>query len=105
MTTPRIEDMVEEVASVCDEVEFLHGVPVKLPSQTKALLRGKVREALTELRQDTLDEAVGVIKSKKIDDFEDDANLTNNENRLCKSIWKQHNQALDDTIKALQDNK
>lgn len=50
--------MVEEVASVCDKVEFLHGVPVKLPSQTKALLRGKIRTALTQAYQAGIDEAV-----------------------------------------------
>jgi hypothetical protein len=42
-----VEDIVEHVAEVCDSVEFLHGVPVKLPSETKALLRGRIREALT----------------------------------------------------------
>ena len=50
-TDKSVEEIVEEVASVCDEVEFLHGVPVKLPSQTKALLRGKVREAIKAERQ------------------------------------------------------
>jgi hypothetical protein len=42
-----VEDLVEHVAEVCDSVEFLHGVPVKLPSETKALLRGRIRKALT----------------------------------------------------------
>ena len=51
MNTKDIEEIVEHVAEVCDEVEFLHGVPVKLPSQTKALLRGRIREALTSLTQ------------------------------------------------------
>jgi len=48
------EERVEYVASVCDEVEFLHGVPVKLPSHTKALLRGRIREALEANTADTL---------------------------------------------------
>ena len=30
-----LEKVVEYVASVCDSVEFLHGVPVQLPSDTK----------------------------------------------------------------------
>jgi hypothetical protein len=42
-----VERVVEHVAEVCDSVEFLHGVPVKLPSKTKALLRGRIRNALT----------------------------------------------------------
>lgn len=50
--TTHDDEIVEEVAGVCDEVEFLHGVPVKLPSQTKALLRGNVREALAQARAD-----------------------------------------------------
>ena len=45
----RIEEMVEYVANVCDKVEFLHGVPVDLPSETKALLRGRIREALIKI--------------------------------------------------------
>jgi hypothetical protein len=59
MTTPEksIEEIVEDVASVCDKVEFLHGVPVKLPCHTKALLRGKVREVIKAERQ-KLEEAV-----------------------------------------------
>lgn len=48
MTTKTVEEVVEYVASICDEVEFLHGVPVKLPANTKALLRGRIREALAE---------------------------------------------------------
>lgn len=46
MNNKEVEKMVENVASVCDEVQFLHGVPVSLPSETKALLRGRIREAL-----------------------------------------------------------
>lgn len=64
-----INEMVEEVASVCDEVEFLHGVPVKLPSQTKALLRGKARKALIQIRQETLDEAVKVIEKEAAETY------------------------------------
>jgi hypothetical protein len=45
--TRYVERYVEDVASVCDQVEFMRGVPVALPSKTKALLRGKIREALT----------------------------------------------------------
>jgi hypothetical protein len=44
-----VEEMVEHCASVCDSVEFLRGVPVELPRDTKALLRGRVRKALTNL--------------------------------------------------------
>ena len=46
-----IEEVVEYVASVCDNVEFLRGVPVNLPSETKALLRDRIREALHQQRE------------------------------------------------------
>lgn len=51
-----VEDWVEHCAEVCDSVEFLHGVPVKLPSETKALLRGRVRKALTTYAQQIREE-------------------------------------------------
>lgn len=123
MKTPRIEEIVDEVASVCDEVEFLHGVPVKLPSQTKALLRGRVREALTAARNAGIDEAVEKVmpflkayKQSLDSDWEvnpvqatplvycspesvlrDKADAIEAKRKMVK--------ALDDTIKTLQNNK
>ncbi len=63
----KVEDWVEHCAEVCDSVEFLHGVPVKLPSETKALLRGRVRKALTTYAQQIREERDReVMKTKKI---------------------------------------
>jgi hypothetical protein len=55
---PSVEEVVEHVAEVCDSVEFMRGVPVKLPSETKALLRGRIRKAL-EARDAAHQEAMG----------------------------------------------
>ena len=50
MTTQTIEQAVEEIVSTVETVEFLHGVPVNLPSQYKADLRGVSRKALQAQR-------------------------------------------------------
>jgi hypothetical protein len=50
MTNQTIEQAVEEIVSTVETVEFLHGVPVNLPSQYKADLRGVARKALQAQR-------------------------------------------------------
>jgi len=50
MTNQKIEQAVEEIVSTVETVEFLHGVPVNLPSQYKADLRGVARKALQAQR-------------------------------------------------------
>ena len=50
MTNQTIEEAVEEIVSTVETVEFLHGVPVNLPSQYKADLRGVARKALQAQR-------------------------------------------------------
>ena len=50
MTTQTIEQAVEEIVNTVETVEFLHGVPVNLPSQYKADLRGVSRKALQAQR-------------------------------------------------------
>ena len=51
MTNQIIEQAVEEIVSTVETVEFLHGVPVNLPSQYKADLRGVARKALQAQRE------------------------------------------------------
>ena len=50
MTTLTVEQAVEEIVNTVETVEFLHGVPVNLPSQYKADLRGVSRKALQAQR-------------------------------------------------------
>ena len=50
MKNQTIEQAVEEIVSTVETVEFLHGVPVNLPSQYKADLRGVARKALQDQR-------------------------------------------------------
>ena len=50
MKNQTIEQAVGEIVSTVETVEFLHGVPVNLPSQYKADLRGVAREALQAQR-------------------------------------------------------
>lgn len=42
------EDSIVEIVERVRYVEFLRGVPVELPSETKELLRSGIRKALTE---------------------------------------------------------
>ena len=58
MTTQTIEQAVEEIVSTVETVEFLHGVPVNLPSQYKADLRGVARKALQAQREAGAREAI-----------------------------------------------
>lgn len=60
-----VEEWVEYCAEVCDSVEFLHGVPVQLPNHTKALLRGRVREALTQYHQDRMSDLLESLEGMK----------------------------------------
>ena len=75
----RVEEKVEYVAEVCNEVEFLHGVPVKLPSRTKEILRSRVRKTLNtltkEVREQTLAEVREVIANKKTREMQTGENL------------------------------
>ena len=50
MTNQTIGQAVEEIVSTVETVEFLHGVPVNLPSQYKADLQGVARKALQAQR-------------------------------------------------------
>lgn len=47
MNTPDTEEWIGKIVEKVRYVEFLHGVPVELPSRTKELLRSGIREALT----------------------------------------------------------
>lgn len=40
------EEIIKEIVEKVRYVEFLHGVPVELPSETKELLRSGIRAAL-----------------------------------------------------------
>jgi len=51
MTNQTIEQAVEEIVSTVETVEFLHGVPVNLPNEYKADLRGVARKALQAQRE------------------------------------------------------
>lgn len=44
-----IEDRIEKIVASVNSVEFLHGVPVSLPSATIELLRSGIRNALRSL--------------------------------------------------------
>jgi hypothetical protein len=66
MENQTIEQAVEEIVSTVETVEFLHGVPVNLPSQYKADLRGVARKALQAQR----DAGVGKGRISVLEDFD-----------------------------------
>lgn len=63
MKTPDTEAEIEQIVERVRYVEFLHGVPVELPSRTKELLRSSIRESLTS-RDTYWKERVRVLVSK-----------------------------------------
>ena len=72
MTNQTIEQAVEEIVSTVETVEFLHGVPVNLPSQYKADLRGVAREALQAQRDaGAREERKNIIEIVKFTKFRD----------------------------------
>ena len=59
------EDLIVEIVERVRYVEFLRGVPVELPSETKELLRSGIRKALTEKdkqREEAVAEALAEYK-------------------------------------------
>ena len=91
MTTPRIEEMVEKYA------ESYRGIlPPEVIDKSKDYWRSQLQEA----HQVGIDEAVEVMESmKRKRNMEEVESLYEMNSRTL------YNQALDDTIKALQDNK
>lgn len=63
------EDWIVEIVERVRSVEFLRGVPVELPSETKKLLRSGIRKALTEKDKEK-EEAVREAKERIFGEIE-----------------------------------
>ena len=80
MTNQTIGQAVEEIVSTVETVEFLHGVPVNLPSQYKADLQGVARKALQAQR----DAGAGV--ARKALQAQRDAGAGEERERIIKNL-------------------
>jgi GH35 family endo-1,4-beta-xylanase len=98
MTTPRIEEMVEEFEHKIMSVDEL-GHQAHIGDAYGAIQW--LRTALTKAHQAGIDEAVEIVESKRRNP--DKENTTFGEDAGWIAVG--YNQALQDTIKALQDNK
>ena len=100
MTTPRIEEMVEQFKR--DNVEEDGTMYRRMQQPTEMLLkrlRIQFAQAHQAGKKEGIDEAVKIMESMKEDGETPFGHQELHETELA------YNQALDDTIKALQDNK
>jgi len=59
-----IEIQIDEIIEKVRTVEFLHGVPVSLPSETIELLRSGIRGAIAQTLAEERERVVNEIKAK-----------------------------------------
>ena len=68
-TSSTTEKEIDKIVAKVRYVEFLHGVPVELPSETKELLRSGIRQALSlarsEARRELLAEIAEVLPEER----------------------------------------
>ena len=104
------EKQIEEIIKKVRTVEFLHGVPVSLPSETVELLRSGIRGAITQALAEDRERVRGDMEKLRKPLLKNDPKyfIDGKEMRLMgesdsSKYWKdyaseRYNQALDDLI-------
>ena len=59
------ENQIEEIINKVRTIEFLHGVPVSLPSETIELLRSGIRRAINQARAEERERMMGEMDKMK----------------------------------------
>jgi len=91
-----IEIQIDEIIEKVRTVEFLHGVPVSLPSESVELLRSGIRKAIHQALAEGRERVVGEIDGiKRVD-----AELGDGENIISRDNYF-FNLALDDVLALL----